>query len=91
MFLSIRLSSGEKPDSPGLMTSRMSLRSARTVLGFQPNSARNERTNQFPPPSTVGGTGTGRLRGSKGALAELELDGSLSGMVVTRRQNPRAT
>ena len=41
MFLSIRLSSGEKPDSPGLMTSRMSLRSARTVLGFQPNNARN--------------------------------------------------
>src|SRR5262249_61782311 len=79
MFLSIRLSSGEKPDSPGLIASRMFLRSARTVFDFQPNSERNVRINQFSP--SLPGTGTGKLRGSNGVPpAELELDGSLSGM-----------
>jgi hypothetical protein len=63
MFLSIRLSSGEKPDSPGGMASSTSLRSARE-FGFQPNSARNTRATQLSPPSRAGCTSTGRWRGS---------------------------
>src|SRR5690242_576031 len=64
MFLSIRLSSGEKPDSPGGTRSSTSLRSARIEPCFQPNSARKARMNQPSPLSRAGGTGTGRLRGS---------------------------
>src|SRR5471030_542771 len=88
MFLSIRLSSGDKPDSPGVMASSTSLRSARIEPGFQPNNVRNARTSQFSPPSRAGGTGTGRLRGSNGRPpAELDAGESLSGMAISRCQN----
>src|SRR6185437_2120345 len=82
MFLSIRLSSGEKPDSPGDMASSTSLRSARIDLARQLNSWRSVRTNQLPP--FVGGeaTGTGRWRGSKELPVGRELGGSLSGIAV---------
>src|SRR5512144_2882053 len=81
MFLSIRLSSGVKPDSPSPMVSRTSCRSARAMFGFDPNSARIARMNQFSPPLRAGGTRTGRFRGSyDGAPAGLEPDGSLSDM-----------
>src|SRR5262249_34271860 len=86
-FLSIRLSSGEKSDFPGLVASSMSLRSARTMFGLQPNSMRRARMNQLSPPSCTGGTGTGKLRDSDEALPTgLELGGSLSAMAVRHRQ-----
>ena len=73
MFLSMVLSSGEKPVSPGAHASSTSLRSARIEPGFQPNSARSARANQLSPPSRGRvGRGTGRLRGSYGAPARLD-------------------
>ena len=68
---------GEKPVSPA-PSSSTSLRSARMVLGFQPNSARSARVSQPSPLSratslgrgtTMGRLGVGTAAGSLGLTA----------------------
>ena len=84
MFLSIALSSGEKPVSPGAPASSTTLRSERIDPVFQPNTARRMRANQrslASRDSFAAGTGTGRFRISAGVSAvSLVFGASLSAM-----------
>src|ERR1051325_5447293 len=83
MFLSIVLSSGEKPVSPGAPASSTTLRSERIEPVFQPNTARSTRANQrslASRGSPAAGTGTGRFLISPGASGVSLVFAASSGM-----------